>query len=162
MKKYAKIFLIEFEPVILNISATIVFGLLSIFGMVYNLGKSIKESFQWKFWRGISKFIIYWLRVFYQFWVVYKYLSQHLAIAKDLFANVSSGEMLEDIITDREDTLFGRGDITISAATGYLELIPDLNPRGLWFTRILSKALGKNHSVNAYQDEINKKVIVLK
>ena len=63
----------EFEPLILFISALIVFGTLSLFGMIYNLGKSIYECFQLKFWTGIFRFIEYWLKVLYQLWNVIKY-----------------------------------------------------------------------------------------
>lgn len=79
------------------------------------------------------------------------------AIAIDLFGNVAGGELVEDCVTAREDTLFGYGKVTMSAGIGELEIEDELNPRGLFLTNLLSKALGKNHSVEAYEKYINEK-----
>ena len=143
----------EIEPVLLFIAALIVFGTLSVFGMVYNLGKSIYECFQVKFWEGLFKFVGYWLRVLYQLWNIVKRLlvDDGLAICIDYFGNVSAGEMCEDCCTTREDTLFGKGDVTLSAAIGKEEVEGFLVKFGWGVTKMLSIVLGKNHSVDAYK-----------
>jgi len=143
----------ELTPLLLLISATIVFSIVSALGMIYSLFKAVYESFQLKFWKGILNFIKYWLFVLYQFWNVLKYLFLHLAISKDLFCNVAAGEMIEDCVTVKEETLYGRGDLTISAATGKLEIDNELNKCGKYFTWLLSKTLGERHSINAYIKE---------
>jgi len=148
----------ELQPIILFIASVIVFGTLAIFGMVYNLFKSIYESFQLEFWKGLFKFIWYWLCVLYQLWNVLKCLlvEDGLAISIDKFGNVAGGEMLEDCVTTREDTLYGRGDVTISAATGKEEMECYLNKTGAWLTNLLSTVLGKGHSITAYKNELAK------
>ena len=147
----------EVKPLLLFLSALIVFGTLSVFGMVYNLGKSIYECFRGNIFTGICKFIYYWLKVLYQLWNVVKYFLMKSAIAIDLFGNVAGGELVEDCVTAKEDTLFGKGSVTMSAGVGELEIEDELNPRGLFLTNLLSKALGKNHSVEAYEKYINEK-----
>lgn len=79
----------------------------------------------------------------------------HTAIALDLFGNVAGGEMIEDCVTTREDTLYGKGNWTVSAATGKEEQEGFLVPFGKKFTFMLSKVLGQGHSVDAYLSEIS-------
>lgn len=148
----------ELKPLILFIASLIVFGTLAGLGMIYNFGKAIYESFQLEFWKGLFKFIWYWMRVLYQFWNVLKCLlvDDGLAIAIDKFGNVAGGEMLEDCVTTREDTWFGLGDTTISAAVGKEEIECYLNKTGFWLTKLLSRVLGKNHSIDAYHKELKK------
>lgn len=74
-----------------------------------------------------------------------------IAVAVDMFGNVAGGELVEDCVTAREDTLYGDGNATVSAATGKLEQNDELNKVGKFFTKLLSVALGRNHSVNAYK-----------
>ena len=90
----------------------------------------------------------------YQLWNVVKYFLNKSAVAIDLFGNVAGGEFVEDFVTAKEDTWYGRGDRTVSAATGELEFDGNLNKKGIWFTELLSKALGKNHSIDAYKKEL--------
>lgn len=143
----------ELQPIILFLSALIIFTLLSMIGIVYTCGKAIKESFQVNFWQGIVKLIKFWLNILYQLWNVIKYLLMGLVITFDLFANVTAGELLEDFVTANEDTLYTNGNYTISAATGECEVNKKLNRKGGWLTNLLSKALGKNHSIVAYNKE---------
>ena len=98
----------------------------------------------------------------YQVWNVCKYYFLHTAIAIDLLGNVGGGELVEDCITAREDTLLGSGEVTMSAGIGDLELDDELNPRGWWLTNLLSKVLGANHSVEAYEKELAKKLLETK
>ena len=102
---------------------------------------------------------MYWVYFFYQIWNVLKYFAMKLAVSLDLFANASAGEMIEDCVTSREDTLYGKGNWTISAATGKLEMFEKLNKTGLHFTDFLSKCLGENHCQQAYLDEVIKNKI---
>lgn len=147
----------ELQPLVLFISAILVFGTLAILGMVYNLGKSIYGCIRLKFWQGVFSFVGYWLNVLYQLWNVAKYFLMKSAVAIDLFGNVAGGEMLEDVVTAKENTLFGDGNITISASIGKLEINGGLNKRGWFLTKLLSKVLGKNHSIDAYQKELANK-----
>lgn len=146
----------ELMPLALFLGALIVFPIISLLGIVYNFGKSIYHCLRLNPLKAIASFFLYWLRLLYQVWNVVKYGLLHMAIALDLFGNAAGGEMLEDCVTAKEDTLYGKGDFTISAATGKLELGKDLNKTGTWFTWMLTKALGQGHSVNAYLDEVKK------
>jgi len=146
----------EIMPLILFIASIVVFTIVSALGIIYNIFKSIVDCFQFKFWKGIISFFVYWFRFIYQLWNVAKYYLLHMAIAFDLFGNVAGGELIEDCVTAKEKTFYGRGDMTVSGATGKLELDGDLNKTGKWFTWMLSKVLGQGHSVNAYLSEIKK------
>lgn len=148
----------EIQPILLLIGACIVFPLISVLGIIYSFCKSIRECFQVKFWRGPIHLLIYWLKVLYQIWEVIKgfMVDKGIAIALDLFANATGGEMCEDVITTREDTWFGKGGKTLSAATGKEEYEGFIVPSGWVVTRLLSRFLGKNHSVEAYHHELEK------
>lgn len=135
----------ELTPLYLFVASMIVFPALIAVGIIYLTGKSFYKA---KF----RSYFIYWGNVLYQIWVVIKYMLLHLAVIPDLLANVTSGEMIEDIVTTEEDTLYGNGDVTISAATGEIELRNKLIKTGLKFTACLSKVLGGNHCINAYKN----------
>lgn len=148
----------EIQPILLLIGACIIFPLISVLGIIYNLFKSFIECFQVKFWKGLINFLIYWLKVLYQVWNVIKALmvDKGIAMALDLFANATGGEMCEDCCTTREETWFGKGDKTLSAAIGKEEVEGFLVKFGWVITGLLSKFLGKNHSVEAYHNELSK------
>ena len=74
-----------------------------------------------------------------------------IAVVLDLIWNATSGELVEDCVTSVEITLYGRGDITISAATGELQDDNKLNNVGKGFSDFLSIALEENHCANAYK-----------
>ena len=78
------------------------------------------------------------IQVLYQFWTVIKYIFLAVGTVIDLFGNVFLGEMIEDIVTAEENTLFGMGDVTISAALGDLKRRKKLNTRGTMLCNILS------------------------
>lgn len=144
----------EIEPVLLFLSALVVFGTLILFGIIYTFFKSIYECFTWRFWKGIIKFIKYWLNVIYQLWNVIKYFLVKFAISLDYIGNITGGELIEDFVTAKENTLYGKGNWTISAATGKLEINNELNFKGRNFSSLLDKILGKNHCIESYKKEI--------
>jgi len=74
-----------------------------------------------------------------------------LAVVLDMMWNATSGELVEDCVTSVELTLYGRGDITISAATGELEDDDKLNKVGKGFSATLSVMLDDHHCANAYK-----------
>jgi len=144
----------EFTPLFLLIGSILAFSFVIALGIIYTTGKCIYECLTLKPIKAIKHFVIFWLRFAYQIWNVLKYTKLHLAITNDLLANVAGGEMIEDCVTTREDTWFGKGTHTISAATGKEEKEGFLIPFGKKFTFMLSKVLGQGHSVNAYMDEL--------
>jgi len=80
---------------------------------------------------------------------VVKYGFMQIAYIVDLLGNVLVGELIEDIVTAEEDTWFGKGGITISAALGKLEFEGKLNGRGKFFSKVLG-SFEADHSVRAY------------
>jgi len=152
-----KLLLKEITPILLLLSGTIVFGIIILVGIIYNLFCSIIKVFQVRFYLGIGHFIEYWLKLIYQVWNALKYLMLHVAIGEDLIGNAAGGKLIERLVTDQRDTLYGKGNITISAATGQQEVEGKLNKDGKWLTWALSKTLGVHHSINAYLKELNQK-----
>lgn len=171
----------EIKPTIELIAAIILGIILIPIGIFWSFGKliydiiksklSIFESFL-KFYKYLINVILQILivaayllgrltiafrMIFFElkFWAGLKSLENGLAISIDIFGNVTVGEFIEDLVTAEEDTYFGNGKFTISAATGYLEKKGLLNKRGIWFTNTLSFVFGDNHSINAYNFEIN-------
>jgi len=141
----------EIKP-FLELVVSIILGAIIIpLGIAYNFGKSIYHLVRLKPLMAIGSFLGYWLMFLYQIWNVIKYLSGRMAVCIDLLGNATSGEMIEDCVTTEEDTLYGQGNVTISAATGELETKGKLNKVGIWFTNMLSFCLGKNHSIDAYK-----------
>ena len=142
----------------LLLAAILVTVFLLPIGICWNIGKSIIESFQLRFWKGSVKFIKYWGFLFYQTYRALDYGMMHLAVTLDLIWNASSGEFIEDMVTDEEKTLFGKGEVTVSAAIGRQETYLRLNKKGKWFSRLLDVAFNeKEHCKNAYKSEVDKK-----
>ena len=132
---------------ILFLNAVLVSVFLIPIGLVYNIGKSI------------YKVLKYWYYILFQLIVVFKYLSTRkglniwfkLAYTQDLLWNVIAGEFLEDIVTNRENTYFGKGNITVSASTGKEVFDKQLAKRGKWFTKMLDKRFKEpSHCLNAW------------
>jgi hypothetical protein len=108
-------------------------------GVIYTLSKPFYDyrGRSWKErWKRIGKWV---LNVLYQTWVVIKKAFLFVGFLIDLYGNVILGELIEDLVTAEEDTLFGLGDITISAALGDLKRRGKLNKTGIWFCNVLSK-----------------------
>lgn len=157
MKTIKKIFIKELSPIWLLIASVVLFLMLSAFGTFHILCKCIFESFQKRFWKGIAHFFIYLIYVTYQIWNAIKYIFLHIAIGVDLLGNVTCGEAIEDLVTNEEKTMYGRGDITISTATGELEYHNKLNKLGLNFSKVLSKILDPNHCIESYKRWLHNK-----
>ena len=135
----------------LLVGAVIITVFLIPLGILHNFVKSLIGCFRLKFWQGLWKFVKYWLMILYQIWNVVKYFMVKIAIALDLLWNATSGELVEDCVTSSEVTLYGRGNVTVSAATGELEEDKRLNNVGKGFSNFLSLALDENHCARAYK-----------
>lgn len=137
-------------PFIQLISAVLIGSILLPLGFLYDLGKSIKErkvvGFFKSFWTLIKELLL-----------VIAWLVGRVAFAIDLLGNVVSGELLEDIITSEEETLFRKGDVSISASTGDLKVRLKLNKVGKFFDKLLDFFFEKNHSFLAFENYLNNK-----
>lgn len=181
MKKLIKKIFKEIKPTI-ELLAALILGVLVIpFGFIWAFYKPFYDNYINKrnFIDSVIWFYKYWINVVLQllkvssylferliqvfrlmffelmFWKGFKLLEHSLAISIDIYGNVTSGELIEDLITTAEDTYFGHGSYTISAATGHLELNRLLDEEGIWFTNALSFCFEENHSINAYNFEVN-------
>jgi len=146
MKKVLK----EFIPLGLVIFAVISAVLFIPMGLIHILGKPFYDVRKKGFLFAFGWWIIWMFRVIYQLWTSVKYLLFQVAYFIDLIGNVLFGELLEDIVTAREDTYLGKGGITISAALGDLAMSYDLNKTGIWLVRILGK-VENNHCQKAIE-----------
>ena len=62
-----------------------------------------------------------------------------------------NGEILEDMLTAKENTTFTERDLSVSASVGKLELDGDLNKFGKGFSKALNFFFGqKQHAVDAW------------
>lgn len=116
-------------------------------GIVYSLGYSIVMSItlkdKWMFFK-------FWWRLVDGFAAALGHLLYQAGYALDLTWNVN-GEIIEDIITAKEDTHFSEKNITVSATTGKLEIDGDLNKAGKIFSSTLSLFFGqKQHAKDAW------------
>lgn len=146
----------ELKPFILLIGAIIVTIIVVPLGVPYNFGKSIYETYKYGIGEGLYKFFKYWLILLYQIWCVVKYFINSIAESLDLMWNATAGELLEDLITTEEKTLFGKGDVMVSAAIGEQEIKNKLVPFGKRLNIALSILLGDNHSIESYNKYIYK------
>ncbi|RLD69234.1 MAG: hypothetical protein DRI95_00650 [Bacteroidetes bacterium] len=137
----------ELTPLILFLSAFILFGLLSGVGIIatYILGL----LYFWKSRNFLKMFTLPFMLI-YQLWNACKYVLYSLAVGLDLLGNVAVGELIELLVTDKRNTLLGKGNITISASLGKLQLEKELNKRGLKFSKLLDKIFEQNHCILAY------------
>ena len=150
MKQFYK----EIKPIVTLILAVITYVIVIGFGIIWNLWLSIKGTFQLKFWKGVGVFIMYWLRMLYQFWVVIKYFLNKISKGIDLLGNVGAGEMVEDVTTKRENTWFSKGSITLSQAIGQEENLGVLTSFGLSLRNALSKVFEPGHCINSYDKKL--------
>lgn len=130
----------ETSPFLL-LSAAVVLGVIALpLGLLHRVIKLFYDSKGTPRKERVKKIGKWILQILYQIWVVVKYVIYQIAYIVDLFGNVLAGEAIEDIITAKEDTLLGKGDVSISAAIGDLKRDPKaLNGRGILLDNILSK-----------------------
>lgn len=127
--------------------AILVSCLMFSIGTLYSLGYSIYMSItlkdKWRFFK-------FWWRLIDGFCAAAGHALYELAYALDLGWNVN-GEILEDIITAKENTHFSEKNISVSATTGKLEIDGDLNKAGKIFSKALNFFFGqKQHAKDAW------------
>jgi len=129
------------------IGASIVSVLILPIGFIYSLGYSIWLTVVAKKW---SAFFLFWWRFIDGICAAIGYVLHSIAYGLDLTWNVN-GELIEDLITHKEDTEFSKKNVTVSATTGKLEIEDKLNPTGKWFSKALNFAFGqKAHAVDSW------------
>ena len=146
-------FLSEISPLLIAITSFILGFLMIPVGTFWTLLKPFYDNKHRPFKKMLKRSGMWFLKVLYQIWVVIKYSLVQVGYIVDLYGNVLVGELIEDIVTAEEDTLFGKGDVTISAALGDLKrrdafstikLFGKERCPGMWLCNTLSK-LDKRH-----------------
>lgn len=141
----------EIGSLVLLIIAVALAIVLYPFGILYSLLLKPLYHIFWKkdpAYTG-KKWLRYFGYFFYQIWNVIKMTFYYIAYLIDVLGNALVGELIEDIVTPKEDTWLGKGDRTISVAMGKLEQEAKeepalLNGRGRFLIRVLDK-FEKNH-----------------
>ena len=88
------------------------------------------------------------------------YALYEMAYALDLAWNVN-GEIVEDMVTTKEDTEFTKKNVSISESVGKLEIDGDLNKFGKKFTKMLNVFFNqKQHAIDAWRFNQAKKKLM--
>jgi hypothetical protein len=127
--------------------ALIVSSLVLSIGMVYSLGYAIWLSVTLKKWYA---FFTFWWRLVDGFAAALGGGLYEVAYMLDLMWNVN-GEIIEDMVTAKEDTTFSQKNMSVSASIGKLQIDGNLNKFGLGFSKVLNFFFGqKQHAIDAW------------
>jgi len=126
-------------------AAIILSAILFPIGFVFNILAIVlfKKKFFVAFWRITKEVLLLINDIF-----------ERIAIIIDRLGNVIDGNMFILLFVKNkyhDKTLFGKNEITVSAASGHAENYDYLNNFGNRFVKALNKTLGKNHCKNAYE-----------
>ncbi len=125
-------FLSEISPLLIATTSLILGFLMIPAGTVWTLLKPFYDNKGRPIKQMLKRSAMWFLKVLYQVWVVIKYMLFQIGYIVDLYGNVLVGELIEDLVTAEEDTLFGKGDVTISAALGDLKRRDAFSTFVLW------------------------------
>jgi hypothetical protein len=123
------------------LAAVILSAPLFTIALIYNVFKLKKYSIiptVWKLLKELAKILFELFRI--------------LAVWIDRLGNVILFNLFIDLfLQEKNKTLFGKSEVTISAAFGHAYEWIYLNKRGLKFVKILDFIFGKNHCKDAYK-----------
>jgi hypothetical protein len=146
--------------IVVLIASIIVSAIVLPLGFVYGIGHSIFFSFKKRDPRIF--FIQMWVTID-GFFAGLGHVLYHVGLGQDIQWNVVSGELLEDMITPKEDTTFRDKTYPVSASVGKLEIDQDLNKYGRFSSRVLNIVfMQKQHARDAWnwnvaRNELKKK-----
>lgn len=130
------------------IGALIITGPILIFGTLYSLCYSIWLTLTLKKWYS---FFTFWWRLLDGFAAALGSALHDIAFALDMMWNVN-GEIIEDIITTEENTMFSEKNVTVSASTGKLEIEGKLNKTGIKFSKFLNVVfMQRRHAIDSWE-----------
>jgi hypothetical protein len=125
------------------IVSILMFSIGTLYSLMYSIYMSITFKNKWMFFK-------FWWRLIDGFAAAIGHALYEIAYALDLGWNVN-GEILEDMITAKENTNFSHKNISVSATTGKLEIDEDLNTFGKGFSKALNFFFGqKQHAKDAW------------
>lgn len=127
--------------------AVLVSSLMFSVGTLYSIFYSFYLMFTLKRWYAPFQFA--W-KLFDGACLAIGHILYEMAYGLDMGWNVN-GEILEDMVTAKENTTFSERDLSVSASIGKLEIDGDLNKFGKRFSKLLNFFFGqKQHAVDAW------------
>jgi len=146
-----------------NIKLILFASLLTIvivpFGILFNIYNSLRLfvvgslDVEYRIEKGLINFYSYWKIVFVQTWYAINYILFHIAKGLDYVWNATAGELFEEVLCTEEKTLYGKGEVTVSCATGKEESRFKLTSIGGKFTKLLNAFFHqKNHCLTAWEE----------
>lgn len=128
------------------IGALLVFPIMIILGFLYAIGHAIYMSLVDK---NLALFFKLMWRLIDGNLAALGHVLGAIAYGLDLSSNVN-GEIYEDVLTAEEDTLYGKKNISVSSATGDIELRGKVLKGREWFSKMLNWAFRqKQHAIDS-------------
>lgn len=139
--------------IIILIGSLLISAVILWFLFLYQLGYSIYLSVTLKKW---DAFFIFWIKNIDGILAAMGHAIYHIGYSFDLLWNVN-GEALEDMVTAKEDTEFGKKNTTVSASVGKLEIEGKLNRWGKLSSRLLNFVFRqKSHATDSWMMKIER------
>jgi len=135
------------------IAAIILSAILLPLGIFFNI---------WELIRFKRRFFVFFGRLFVEIILIFLDIFEKVAVIIDRIGNIILGPAFTYFLIKKEFRRhlsfnpYGLNHWTISASTGYFESRNMLNKRGVRFSNMLSKILGKDHCLQAYKFQILK------
>lgn len=122
-------------------------------GAGYSVLHAIVMTFSLKKWDAAYHLVLRWTDGIF---CSCAYLLNSFSYFLDLLSNVN-GEIYEDVLTVKEDTNFGKKNISVSSSTGKLEVDGKIKNGSQWFSNLLNFAFNqKQHARDSYLYDVAK------
>lgn len=129
------------------LAATMVTVFLFWYLVLHQIGHAVYMTITLKDWKSLGKLI--WRTIDGTFATI-GYLLYQIGYSQDLMWNVY-GEAIEDVTTAKEDTLFGKKNVTVSTSVGKEEYTGKLTPSGKKISKILNITFNqKQHAIDSW------------
>jgi hypothetical protein len=122
--------------------------------ILHQIGHAVYMTITLKDWKALGKLV--WRTIDGTFATI-GYLFYHIGYTQDLMWNIY-GEAIEDVTTAKEDTLFGKKNVTVSTSIGKEEIDNKLVPSGKNISKVLNVAFNQkqhNYVKNILKNKIN-------
>lgn len=132
---------------IVLIGASMITVLLFWYLILHQIGHAVYMTITLKDWKALGKLV--WRTIDGTFATI-GYLFYQIGYTQDLMWNIY-GEAIEDVTTTKEDTLFGKKNVTVSTSIGKEEIDDKLVPSGKNISKVLNVVFNqKQHAVDSW------------
>lgn len=132
---------------IVLIGASMITVLLFWYLILHQIGHAVYMTITLKDWKALGKLV--WRTIDGTFATI-GYLFYQIGYTQDLMWNIY-GEAIEDVTTTKEDTLFGKKNVTVSTSIGKEEFQNKLVPSGKKISKVLNVAFNqKQHAIDSW------------